>query len=75
MRSATPPPPKRHRYAPRPAQTPGPRYTARPPQRTDLRCYGVAAPGPAGAAGRLLGAAARHLRPGRYATVGVAPWR
>ena len=75
MRSATPRPPKRHRYAPRPAQTPPGRYTPRRPERAGLRCYGVAARHRAGAAGPLLETAARRPRPGRYATAGAAPWR
>ena len=75
MRSATPRPTKRQRYAPRQAQTPGCRYTLGTPQRADQRCYGVAAPGPASVAGRPLRAAARCREPGRYTTAGAAPWR
>jgi hypothetical protein len=75
MRSATPRRPKRLRYAPRPAETPGRRYATPGPLRADQRCYGVAAPGPAGAAGRPLRAAAGQPGPSRYTAAGAAPWR
>ena len=75
MRSAGPRPPKRPRYTPGPAKTPARRYAASPPLRADQRCYDVAVTGPAGPSGRPLGTAARHPRPGRYATPEAASWR
>jgi hypothetical protein len=75
MRSATPRRPKRCRYTPRPAKTPGLRYTALQPQRADLHCYGVAAPGAAGAPGCPLGIAAWSATARRYVTAGAAPWQ
>jgi hypothetical protein len=75
MRSATPRPPKRHRYTPRPAQTLPGRYTPGTPDRAGLPCYAIAVSGRAGAAGLPLGAAAGRPWPGRYTTAGAAPWQ
>ena len=72
MRSATPRRPLRHRYTPRPAQTPAGRYTARPPLHADQGCYGVAVLGRPAAAARLLETARRRPRRCRYTTAAVA---